>query len=50
MGFIVWGFFVEYCVIDYVDVNLVCLFDSMDFVIVVGFGCCFVMLFCVVVD
>lgn len=45
-----WGLFVEYVGIGYVDLNLVCLFDDLDFIMVVSFGCCFVMVFCVVVD
>ncbi len=49
-GFNHWGSFAEYVAIDYADVNLVRLPDSLDFVTAASLGCRFVTAFRAVVD
>lgn len=49
-GFSAWGSFAEYVAIDFADVNLVRLSDSMDFATAAGLGCRFVTSFRAVVD
>lgn len=49
-GFTHWGSFAELVAIDYADVNLVRLPDSMDFVTAASLGCRFVTSFRAVVD
>jgi len=49
-GFTHWGSFAEYVAIDYADVNLVPLPDSLDFVTAASLGCRFVTSFRAVVD
>ncbi|MCP3664817.1 MAG: alcohol dehydrogenase catalytic domain-containing protein, partial [Gammaproteobacteria bacterium] len=48
-GFTHWGSFAEYVAIDYADVNLVNLPDSMDFVTAASLGCRFATAFRAVV-
>ncbi|MDC7234417.1 MAG: zinc-dependent alcohol dehydrogenase family protein [Spirochaetales bacterium] len=49
-GFTHWGSFAEYVALDYADVNLVALPESMDFVTAASLGCRFVTSFRAVVD
>jgi alcohol dehydrogenase len=49
-GFTCWGSFAEYVALDYADLNLVRLPDSMDFVTAAGLGCRFVTAFSAVID
>lgn len=49
-GFTHWGSFAEYVAIDYADVNLVRLPESMDFVTAASLGCRFATAFRAVVD
>ncbi len=49
-GFTHWGSFAEYVAIDYADINLVKLPDSMEFVTAASLGCRFVTSFRAVVD
>jgi alcohol dehydrogenase len=49
-GFTAWGSFAEYVAIDYADLNLVKLPESMDYVTAASLGCRFVTSFRAVVD
>ncbi len=49
-GFTAWGSFAEYVALDFADINLVRLPDSLDFVTAASLGCRFVTSFRAVVD
>lgn len=49
-GFTAWGSFAEYVAIDYADLNLVRLPDSMNFVTAASLGCRFITSFRAIVD
>lgn len=49
-GFTAWGSFAEYVAVDYADVNLVALPETLDFVTAASLGCRFVTSFRAVVD
>jgi alcohol dehydrogenase len=49
-GFTHWGSFAEYVALDYADINLVALPESMDYVTAASLGCRFVTSFRAVVD
>ena len=49
-GFTCWGSFAEYVALEYADLNVVRLPDSMDFATAAGLGCRFVTSFSAVID
>jgi alcohol dehydrogenase len=49
-GFTCWGSFAEYVALEYADINLVRLPDTMDFATAAGLGCRFITSFSAVID